>query len=803
MGETYGPERRRPEIESPIMTTGQIRDVIEAVETLESRMQEAKHNASHAARQPQPPVPHQYRVHEEPEPAPARDEFPRAPPGYFLPPGAPHTLQSVMRPDRPDRTRAPPPPPYRRPSGPELPPRRPPHGPSPPPSYPPKPSFPLSMPITHGMPKKPYGKPGYGRLPPMQRPMSPIPPMKAMPPLPPMPYPKPTFVPPKQQQHNKQYQKQKQPPLPPMQPVSNAVQNIIVGKPGPVKATSPTQSQTLSLGRTDIIANQVVKSQITLPGGPGADVVSSSGQQLVTGSSGQIILGKPMDHPVPLDQQMTPTQHYSVNAPPTYPTDPIPGKPNMQDNEVKSSDFIGESTDPSPMQPAVNTGFKPNTIVIESGFKPIIREPLMDRTGGDYSAPSGPSTANRREDTDVDVDYDDSPQPINNHAFNTPSDKITQSFEPMFIPSPPDTLLPTNDRTKEVFPSNHAKEDRPHPVYVKSDNELNSLFSKKNMDKEVPSDMVMESDRVSPHYLPPDPKVPKEPSQKLSSANEETFTTYDGKIVSAATLTSVPDEKHTTKLFSSKLPATSELLLKGPQFGPFRGEIPPAVAGSISKTTTEMEKGTNTRTNLKLVNTFVPQDDTELDAEGSEHHDVKLFQKGDLTKFEPDETTSDETKEDTTTDIELMGAVKGELLREIKETIAEVKDETKHTKPHKKDKEEKKDEFTESSTKEGSQLKTKAALSSKPKHAYYEPDKLMQFSMQDDYITDYNDGEDMLKSKKRRDLTTATEQSAEQNVIRNKRGANNQIDFQINSKSVASRLCWSHLLLLPLFIRFF
>ncbi|KAI5631071.1 DOMON domain-containing protein [Phthorimaea operculella] len=597
-GETHG---ARPEY-STVVSRGQMRDVIEAVESLETRMRDhARNQTRHVQhfypqqqqqkpldQQKQPNSPHMYQVHEDPESQPERpiregDEYvvqqQRVPESYFLPPAPP--------PNTPP------------PSGPQ--PNNQGH------------TFPLPMPAhhpPHQMQKKPYGKPMFNR-PPQPGNRQPIPPMKAMPPLP----------------HTK-YQFAPQKPIV-KQPVV-PVQNIIMGKPSPGKA--PPQSQTLSLGRTDIIASHVVKSQITLPG-VGDSASSASVQQSYINQPGQIILGKPMDHPVPLDQQMTQTQMHIISAPIATPP-PQPKtttqshrhqvqqdqQTHPQYNEIKSSDFIGESTEPPVMQPAVNTGFKPNTIVVESGFKPIIREPIVDRLmDRNYNEDDDDHKgSNRREDTDVEEDYIDSPQPITNHVFHTPSEKLTESFEPMFIPSPPDTMLPTNDRTKEVFPANHAKEDRPHPVYVKTESELNALFSKKNMEKEVPSDMVMESDRVSPQYLPPDPKLPKEQSQKLA-ANEQTFTTYDGKIVSADTLTSVPDSKLNVKLFSSKLPARTELLLKTPQFGPFKGEIPPPIPGSIPSL-----KLPEPNTHLKLVNAISNKTLDELIAEGSEQHEVKV-----------------------------------------------------------------------------------------------------------------------------------------------------------------------------------
>lgn len=586
------------------ISSGQIEDVIDVVETLESNMKEQmRRNLT----QPRPQQQfQQYQVTEDvrelvPEQPGHEYEVAARPAGYSLPPSQqPLTLQSVLRPNRPPGMR----PPFRRPTPPEIKLRRPPpmgnhqkgNG-----------GYPLAMPNpnNHG-PKKPNMK--YPNARPQNRPPpSGIPPGKPMPSM-----------------HHHKLSFNQGPPKQVQKMPGGPVQSIIMGKPAPVNLLPPNQSQTLSLGKTDIIASHVVKSQITLPGGGDVIVAQHSAPQISIARPGQIILGKPMEHPVPLDQQMTPTKQLSTR---TFPT-PAPEyhsstqrmrvKPDKsQQNDMKSSDFIGESAEPTPLHPAVNTGFKPDTIVVESGFKPIIREPLMaaeDRIT-DYDG------ANRREDTDVEEDYEEAPQALSNHAY--PSDKLTQSFEPMFIPSPPDRHLTSDDRTKEIFPSNHAKEDRPHPVYVKTESELNALFSKKNMDKEVP-DMVMESDRISPHYLPPDPKLPKEHSQKLS--NEQTYTTYDGKTVSAATLVTVPavqqPEPHNSKPFSSKVPSNSEFLLKTPQFGPFKGEIPVEVVEQLKIGDSKQKHPT---THLKLVNAFVkPQKESvqDLKAEGSERDEV-------------------------------------------------------------------------------------------------------------------------------------------------------------------------------------
>ncbi|CAH0684205.1 unnamed protein product [Chilo suppressalis] len=634
---------RPEEYELPVSKV-QIKEVIHAVESLESEMRDEM-------RRNQTRVPTQYKVHENvdetfvPErPLREGDEYVvgRTPETFFLPPNQqPLTLQSVLRPNPMGKPG--PRPPFRRPLPPEIKLRRPPSG-----YQKGSNGYPLPMPgshNSHGMKKPPMKHPGRMPIGPVRLPPG-VPPVKTMPPF----------------QHHKpgpmKYNHKPSHPAQPLQPPQDpqTQSSIVVGKPS---NGGPSLAATLNLGQTDIIMNQVVRSQITLPGLGDAITQQSVPQTYVSRpSQGQIILGKPMDHPLPLDQQMTHTKHQTIFTPPS-PTfqSPQPPKQNTKvdndrvqsQNDIKSSDFMGESMESSthPAFPAVNTGFKPDSIVVESGFKPIIREPLM--AAEDRIATSEDQGANRREDTDVEEDYDESPQYINHVYDRKPSDKITETFEPMFVPSPPDHLIPTDDRTREVFPSNHAKEDRPHPVYVKTEEQLNALFSNKNMDKEVPSDMVMESNRVSPQYLPPDPKLPKEHSQKLA-LNQETFTTYDGKTVSAATLTNIPEIKDNTKVFSSKLPASSEFLLKTPQFGPFKGAIPPIVSAHISTETAKelTPPSLETRkTHLKLVNSYNKESESkgdDLQPEGSEKHEVKSEEQEYEEEEEVDEEYEDEER---------------------------------------------------------------------------------------------------------------------------------------------------------------
>ncbi|CAB3232590.1 unnamed protein product [Arctia plantaginis] len=682
-GEVY-PDSEGPygqEFELPI-SNGQIEDVIRTVETLEHKMKDdLKRNAT------------QYQVTEDvkemflPEqPIREDDEYsidsPKIPQNYFLPSNQkPLTLQSVLHPNGHNKPVGHMRPPFRRPVPPEIKLRRP-----PPPGYQ-KGTYPLPMPNHHNMygpAKKPPSKIVPNRLPSnVNRPPST---MERPPPTmdrPPLSINRGTSTPPLKTMHAQHPSKSKYNQITKLVSKKNQstplshLQTIIMGKPSMIQPTLPLppQSQKVNLGQSDIIASHVVKSQIMLPGANDA-VAQQSIKQTYINVPGQIILGKPMDNPMPLDQQMMQTKQYGLQTSSTplpahvQSTQRIHMNPDHNQtlqNEMKSSDFIGESADAFLIQPAVNTGFKPDSIVVESGFKPIIREPLMageDRITDEYETLG----SNRREDTDIQEDYEE-PAQIVSSKHKYPSDQLTETFEPMFIPSPEDHLLSTNDRTKEIFPPNHAKEDRPHPVYVKTKNELNAIFNKKNLEKDISTDLVMEPDRISPHYLPPDPKLPKEHYQKLS--NQETFTTYDGKTVSGATLTSVPEAKP-PKLFSAKLPANTKELLKTPQFGPFKGEIPPPVEAHI---TLDEKSNINVRmTNLKLVDEQKPKNVSDHDLNTTTSSSVMTQ----LNATEhPDEYEEVEEYEEDQVDEDLKKRVK----RDTNDTTFDLRQTNGHSKP--------------------------------------------------------------------------------------------------------------------------
>nr|XP_017099498.2 protein Skeletor, isoforms D/E-like [Drosophila bipectinata] len=86
------------------------------------------------------------------------------------------------------------------------------------------------------------------------------------------------------------------------------------------------------------------------------------------------------------------------------------------------------------MKPAVNHGFKPDTVIVESGFRPIMR---TDGTGVQLPKEIIDQVAHRREDPGTEIDEVMETDTLFLTAQNGGGE--TQSFEPMFIPSPLDS----------------------------------------------------------------------------------------------------------------------------------------------------------------------------------------------------------------------------------------------------------------------------------------------------------------------------------------------------------------------------
>lgn len=177
-----------------------------------------------------------------------------------------------------------------------------------------------------------------------------------------------------------------------------------------------------------------------------------------------------------------------------------------------------------PLREASNTGFKADTIIVESGFRPIFRredveqledesaEVVRKRTSGTFS---------RRSDNIEDLESEELPSDLTQSAQ-------TAFFEPMFIPSPMDAVaLP---------------------------------LVNKSVDQD---DLLTEaSERQEFFYLPPTEKRSTEAVLDTSLLNDP-----------------FPSKNDFIKLS----PKTKQFIKDTPQFSPFLGELPMPLADRQSK----------------------------------------------------------------------------------------------------------------------------------------------------------------------------------------------------------------------------
>lgn len=527
-----------------------------------------------------------------------------------------------------------------------------------PPKLPPPPPFMIGQAPFMNPPKKPFYKMPVMNRPPMNIPNRPpvVMPVKQ---FPNGNTPKPQFI----MNHN---QNQNQNTL------KNPTQSVIMGKPN-------LMSQTLTLGQPTIIGQQIVRSQMTLPSSSGDNFPQQSIVNSYLNKPGQIIMGKPMDNPLPLDQQMIQTNQHinfaTVNLPnnvielpalnnpkfevvkPVYEVETT-SRSNYIAANITPSEFINSSPNPNEilvtMKPAVNTGFKPDSVVIEGGFKPIIREPLLSGQDRITDYDSDSVTNNRRQDIDSKESAEE--EPVNRVVKDNFYEKqLTESFEPMFIPSPPDRHL----QGKNVTTSNEKLKlfeylnMRPHPVYIKPPEvDINTSDSSEiEKDGKSSDDMAMAADRIDAFYLPPDRKNPN------IDLPPGTVVSYDGHTLSDPSLTNPVLKNSGNKIYSAKL-SNSELLTKTPQFGPFKGEIPSLIQSQLSSgQVTKLQAVTNSHSlpgsligkkGEKIVHTISATSEEDDDEDKSILDDIEYdaSERDDVIAEADDEDESAEEKSD-------------------------------------------------------------------------------------------------------------------------------------------------------------
>ncbi|CAD7084416.1 unnamed protein product [Hermetia illucens] len=181
----------------------------------------------------------------------------------------------------------------------------------------------------------------------------------------------------------------------------------------------------------------------------------------------------------------------------------------------------------SSLKPAVNTGFQPDSVVVEGGFKPILRKRKDDDFDEDVDA-----VTNRRQDDNV-PEVDDASEDSTNSSVI-----VRKSIQ-----------------------------------HQKNHGDLEDMDFENGDDK-----MAVAAERFESYYLPPDPKI-----QLNVAIPDGAVVAYDGKAVLDTSLVNNPpphlhiNEKH------SGVSKVEQLVRNTPQFGPFRGEMPPPVPNVLPK----------------------------------------------------------------------------------------------------------------------------------------------------------------------------------------------------------------------------
>lgn len=219
------------------------------------------------------------------------------------------------------------------------------------------------------------------------------------------------------------------------------------------------------------------------------------------------------------------------------------------------------SIKPSPtaykLPPARNTGFRPESVVIEGGFKPIFSKEIQDRK--DDETEDGPEIENESVigvlNVSTEKNIDKSPT-------------VVESFEPMFVPSPLDKFSqqkPTKMRKRANMKKNQV-------VFI--------IKQGRSIDSEeiLNDDEIAEAaERVDSYYLPPPDKELKHSHISLKPSDIDispgTVVTYDGKKVSTSSLTMKYPDRATAS--ESRVSKAAELIKSSPQFVPFKGDLPP------------------------------------------------------------------------------------------------------------------------------------------------------------------------------------------------------------------------------------
>lgn len=226
------------------------------------------------------------------------------------------------------------------------------------------------------------------------------------------------------------------------------------------------------------------------------------------------------------------------------------------------------------IRPAYNTGFKPGSVKIESGFKPIVSKEFQDRM-----------------DNEPDIEYESEMGVVNVDNSDQYEFKPIQSFEPMFVPSPTDKTV----KEKRVKVQKRILKKRYYP-YTKI-----VLKHPRSLPDDIEEPIAEAAERVETYYLPPSDNknkpidIVRKPSNIDIEAPDfsnidsppDVVVAYDGKKVSGQSLTAKISD-HAT-LLDQRLSKATQYIKTMPQIGKFKGELPPLNPAFIDKNAPQLQ----------------------------------------------------------------------------------------------------------------------------------------------------------------------------------------------------------------------
>lgn len=275
----------------------------------------------------------------------------------------------------------------------------------------------------------------------------------------------------------------------------------------------------------------------------------------------QILMGKQkFNVPKPAHVEISPQQASTEREPDTY-SQKKPYASLISVVQPQKEHYDEE------MPLAVNTGFHPESVVIEGGFKPILSKEPIKRNDDE-----GPELKYESEIGVIDMKE-------KNDTFTSVAKKSPMKAE--------------------------KRRATKNPVIV--------MF--KHGRNEGGSDEIAEAaaERVESYYLPPSNQKPRTNDRPKQPSNIDippgTVVTYDGKKVSGSSLTIKPHD--TTTVLEARSSKAYEYIRARPQYVPFKGELPPLDTKYLLENAPQLQPR-NTVINRELDTPDLPSQSTKL-----------------------------------------------------------------------------------------------------------------------------------------------------------------------------------------------